>query len=136
MAKPVEIQGETALAKALVGASGRIERESRKALSKTGTEVRRRMKAAVPKRSGSMAASITMQSRGTKWYRSVTVGPETRRVKPATGDNRPSPRGQLYPIFVEYGTAHTPAQPYVEQSLEGAAERLTARLNAIMVETI
>lgn len=136
MARPaVEIDGEKELRRALVDASGRIDRGTRKALSKTGTEVRRRMKAAVPKLSNSLSSAITMQSRGTKWSRSVVVGPETNRIRPAPGDRR-GVRAQLYPVFVEYGSPNHAAQPYVEPSLEGAAERLTARLNALVSERI
>ena len=127
----MEIIGETQLQKRLVDSAGRIDKATRRALSQTGTEVKRRMRSLVPIKDGDWRNAITMKSRGTRWSRTVIVGPETSRITPEPGDNRGA-RARVYPAFHEFGTARLAANPVVQKSLDGAAERLTARLNAIV----
>lgn len=131
----ITITGATELAARLTSASGRIERPLRRALSQTGTEVKNRMKSIAPRKDGDLARAITMKSGGTKWRRSVYIGPETSRITPEPGDHRGA-AAQRYPVYQEYGTARMRAQPFVAQSLDGAAERLAARLNSVIPELL
>lgn len=132
---PITVTGATELNSRLTSASGRIDPLLRKALSKTGVEVRAKMKAAIPRKDGDAARAITMKSGGTKWRRSVVVGPESSKITPEPGDHRGA-AAQRYPAYLQYGTARMAAQPYLEKSLEGAAERLAARLNDVIPELL
>ena len=129
----ITVRGDTQLAGRLTDATFKIDPAIRKALSKTGTLVRRQMKAAAPRKDGDLINSITMRSRGTTGRRTVTVGPVFSKIAPEPGDHR-GPAAQRYPAYQENGTARMAAHPFVEQSLNGAVEDLTARLNAIIPE--
>ena len=131
----IKVTGATELVGRLTSASGRIEKPIRRALSQTGVEVRRKMKAVAPRKDGDLVGAITMRSRGTKWRRSVLIGPESSRIAPEPGDHRGA-AATAYPAYQEYGTARMAAQPFVQPSLEGAAERLTARLNTVIPELL
>lgn len=131
----ITIKGATELSKRLTGAEGRIDKPLRRALSQTGTEVKAKMKSGAPRKDGDLARAITMRSRGTRWRRSVVIGPESSRITPEPGDHRGA-AAQRYPVYQELGTARMAAQPFVEQSLDGAAERLAARLNAVIPELL
>lgn len=125
----ITVSGADELHGRLTNASGRIDKEYRNILRKEGVVVRRRMKQVMPKKDGDMAAAVTMKSSGTKWSRTVIVGPEMSRITPEPGDNRGA-AAQRYPIYQEFGTARMAAQPFVEQSLDGSLGRLAAALNA------
>ena len=127
----IEVAGATELNGRLTRASGRIDPELRKALSKTGIEVKRKMKQVIPKKDGDAARAITMKSRGTKWRRSVVIGPETDKITPEPGDER-GDAARRYPAYLEFGTVRMAPHPFMAASLEGAAERLTARLNDVI----
>ena len=127
----IEISGATELASRLTNASGRIDKETRTILRKEGVQVRKRMKAIMPKKDGDMAAAVTMRSRGARWSRTVVVGPEFSRIAPEPGDNRGA-AAVRYPIYQEYGTARMAAQPFVEASMEGSLERIVTQLNALI----
>ena len=127
----ITIEGLPQLEGRITNASGRIDKETRTILRREGVQVRKRMKAIMPKRGGDMAAAVTMRSYGSKWSRTVVVGPEFSRITPEPGDNRGAAAAR-YPIYQEYGTARMAAQPFVEASMEGSLERIVTQLNALI----
>ena len=127
----IEVTGVQELAGRLTNAQGRIDKETRDILRREGIKVRARMKQIMPKAEGDMARAVTMRSRGTRWSRTVVIGPEFTRITPTRGDNR-GDAAQRYPIYQEYGTARMAAQPFVKESMDGSLERLTAALNALI----
>ena len=119
----IKIDGTARLVVDLVNHEGKIDKETRNILRKAGVRVRKRQKELVPKRTKLLMRSINMVSRGTKWRRSVQVGPRwSTKYKGQEGSTH-------YGIFQEFGTARMKAQPFVAPSLQGEAERLTADLN-------
>lgn len=119
----LKIEGIEQLNAALTNHEGRIEKETRDILRRAGARVRRKQRATVPKRTGTLMRSITMRSRGTRWVRVVEVGPQWSRTTKGQKVNT------HYGFFIEFGTSRMAAQPFVAPSLDGEAEALARDLN-------
>lgn len=113
----IKVEGVRQLQQALTDATGRIDKETIKALRQAAVRVRAKQKQLAPTDEGDLKKSITYRIRGTRWRRIAEIGPKL---------------GEMYPVYQEYGTARMRANPYVAPSLDGELDRLADDLDGIV----
>ena len=116
----IKVSGVRKLQQAITDFEGRIDKETIKVLRQAAVRVRKRQKELAPIDDGDLKRSITYKIRGTRWRRTAEIGPKL---------------AEKYPIYQEYGTARMRANPYVQPSIAGEAERLADGLDGIVDRT-
>ena len=113
----IKVSGVRKLQQAITDFEGRIDKETIKVLQTAAKRVRKRQKELAPVDDGDLKRSITFQIKGARWRRVAEIGPKLKKP---------------YPMYQEYGTARMRANPYVQPSIAGEAERLADGLDGIV----
>ena len=113
----IKVSGVRKLQQAITDFEGRIDKETITVLRQAAVRVRRKQKQLAPTDDGDLKRSIGYQIKGTRWRRTAEIGPKLKAP---------------YPMYQEYGTARMRANPYVQPSIEGEAERLADGLDGIV----
>ena len=122
----LKVDGVEQVVAAVVDHAGKIQPGVKEVLKEAGKRIKKKQQQAAPKKTGRLRRSISIRSRGTKWKRSVSVGPRwSTTSKGQAVDTK-------YAFFQEFGTSRMKAHPYVAPSLVGENERVARELNKLI----
>lgn len=117
--------------------AAKIEETASKVVRKSAFDVQAAAQANAPVDTGFLKNSIYVEMRDTSTYGQVqqpegdqTLLPEVE--KPENSTTAFVAVGANYGLFVEYGSAHGPAQPYLTPAVELYAPAFRAALNKIL----
>lgn len=113
----IKVTGDRKLAQAITDATGKLDKETVAILRRRAVAVRRRQKELAPVDDGDLKKSTTYRIRGTRWRRVAEIGPKL---------------SEKYPLYQEVGTARMEANPYVEPSVQGEAQKLADDLDGLV----
>lgn len=115
----MKLEGLDQLQRALARVPDQVAGHAGAAVQASAVSLADRARRLVPVRSGALRAAITSEAKGTRG---------------AVGLNAEVVGGQapfLYWRFVEFGTAHAPAQPFFRPAADAEADAFLTRMRAI-----